>query len=365
MSRGSSGDWIEQRRAEYRDASPEAELQAAGAVQAARGVAPHLDQLFIYGTLIPGEDRWPLLEDFVVATEPDSVRGRLFDTGAGYPAARFDATGTIPDRIQGLRMTLEPTVVSDCMEMLDEIEGAVVGLYHRVVIETDGGHHVWSYQYGLGFDHLTPIPSGSWARHLAGPEAESGPGLQPGSDPASAGTGDEAVPAGLDGALGLLTFVESRIIGSLVEKELATPQNYPLSLNALLAACNQATSRDPITDLSEPEVLDTLTAAKERKLVRFVHPRHGRGVTKYRHVLDEALGLEPAQTALLALLMLRGPQTARELRDRVERLHPLADTAAVEEQLDGLASRGYVVRLERQRGQRDERWSHLLGTAAN
>ncbi|MCP3989347.1 MAG: DUF480 domain-containing protein [Actinomycetia bacterium] len=327
-----------------------------------------LDQLFIYGTLIPGEDRWPLLEDFITALESDTTRGRLFDGGVGYPAARFDGTGTIPDRIHGLRMTIDPEVLDDCLDMLDEIEGAGTGLYHRVVIETDSGRMAWAYQYGFGLGQLTPIRSGSWTEHVSGTGPsdgmatdgadEAGPTCSKGAegDGSQTGGGSAAV------AQNLLSFVESRVIGALIEKGLSTPQNYPLSLNALVAACNQATSRDPVTDLSERDVLDILTEGKERKLVRFVHPRSGRGVTKYRHVLDEYLGLEEPDVALLAVLMLRGLQTARELRDRTERMHDFGHVEAVEEALGTLATAGHVTRLERQLGQRDERWMHLLSS---
>lgn len=319
-----------------------------------------LDQIFIYGTLIPGHERWPLLEDFVTAADFDTTRGRLFDTGAGYPAARFDGTGTITDQIQGMRMTIDADLVDDCLELMDEIEGAVVGLYHRVIIDTDGGHKAWSYQYGLGFDELIPIRSGSWVRYLDGDD-EPPPGSDLDTPTPEAGDGPAAVP-GAPAGQGLLSFVETRVIGAMVEKELATPQNYPLSLNALVAACNQATSREPVTNLSDTEVSATLAGAKERKLARFVHPRHGRGVTKYRQVLHEHLGLDEAELALVAVLMLRGPQTSRELRDRTERLHPLETTEVVEEILGRLAERGLVHRLDRQPGRRDERWVHLLGS---
>lgn len=296
------------------------------------------EEIFIYGTLIPGGERWPHLEEFVLASEPDTTRGKLYDTGLGYPAARFDATGTIADRIHGERMLLDPGRVDECLALLDEIESAVTGLYHRVVVETDQGHLVWSYQYGSGARDLIHIASGSWLQHTTGvtPEAANGEG-------------------------GLLDPVEARVIGSLIEKELATPQNYPLSLNALVSACNQTSSRDPVMRLDPETVLATVTTGKERRLVRFVHPRSGHGVTKYRHVLDELLGLDQPATALIGVLLLRGPQTARELRDRTERMHEFGDTTEVEEVLRDLADAGHVVCLGRQPGQRDERWMHLLG----
>ncbi len=302
------------------------------------------DQIFIYGTLIPGEPRWSYIEDYVVSTTPDTTRGKLFDTGAGYPAARFDCTATIPDRIHGLRVAVDRTMVSECLELLDEVESAVTGLYHRLIVDTDGGEQAWAYQYGRGFDHLTPIATGSWVQHTTGMAPDTASGESGGPE-----SGD-----------GILSFIEARVIGALIEKSLATPQNYPLSLNALVNACNQSSSRDPITNLAERDVMAMLTQGKERRLLRFVHPRSGHGVTKYRHVLDEFLDLDEASVALIGVLLLRGPQTSRELRDRTERLHPFPDTDAVEATLADLAERGLTLRLARQSGQRDERWAHLL-----
>ena len=141
---------------------------------------------------------------------------------------------------------------------------------------------------------------------------------------------------------------------------MATPQNYPLSINALVAACNQRNSREPVTDLTEQEILDVLATGKERKLIRLVHPRSGLGVTKYRQVLHEFLQIDDAQSALLCVLLLRGSQTARELRDRTERLHNFSDTTDVETLLVQMADEGHVIRLDRRPGQRDERWAQLL-----
>lgn len=301
-----------------------------------------LDQLFIYGTLIPGDVRWGHLEAFVTSVEPDSARGLLYDTRLGFPAARFDATRTIENRILGMRVTLDRDVLDDCLEMLDELESAVTGLYRRLVIETDSGQHAWSYQYGWGIDDMIAIRSGSWVQHTTGTAPE---------------TGDTTDPESGDG---LLSFFEARVIGALIEKALATPHHYPLSLSALVAACNQRSSRDPVTTLSDAEVMDVLTVGKERKLIRLVHPRSGHGVTKYRQVLHEFLEIDDARLALLGVLLLRGPQTARELRDRTERLHSFGDIAAVTEVLRQLADEGHVIRLERRPGQRDERWAQLL-----
>src|SRR5271169_3754515 len=102
----------------------------------------------------------------------------------------------------------------------------------------------------------------------------------------------------------LLTAEEARVLGSLVEKELTTPDQYPLTIKSLLAACNQASNRDPVVDYDETMVLSALTMLKEQRLVRFVLPSHGRTAVRYRHVLDEALGIDTRQCALLAVLLL-------------------------------------------------------------
>src|ERR1700722_5530568 len=117
-----------------------------------------------------------------------------------------------------------------------------------------------------------------------------------------------------------LSAQEARVLGSLVEKELTTPQQYPLTLKSLVGACNQATNRDPVVDYGEGTVMSVLNALKERRLVRFVLPSHGRTAVRYRHVLGEALALDQRQCALLAVLLLRGPQTIGELRSRTERM---------------------------------------------
>ena len=159
-----------------------------------------------------------------------------------------------------------------------------------------------------------------------------------------------------------LTPVQARIVGCLVEKEMATPDNYPLTMNGLLAACNQTSNRSPVTRLEEPTVGNALENLRGLNLVRIVYSRSNRA-DKYRHVLDEALGLEPEHMALLSVLLLRGPQTASELRTRTERLHPFGDVSEVDETLRHLGGRNepLVARLERQPGQKENRWAHLLG----
>ena len=123
--------------------------------------------------------------------------------------------------------------------------------------------------------------------------------------------------------------VEQRVLGALLEKQRTVPDTYPLSLNALRAACNQSTSRDPVVDYDEPTLVDTLGRLRDRELVRFLKPT-GLRVVKYHQRLEEQLGLDPEQAALIAVLLLRGPQTAGELRPRTERLAPFADREAVE-----------------------------------
>jgi uncharacterized protein YceH (UPF0502 family) len=153
----------------------------------------------------------------------------------------------------------------------------------------------------------------------------------------------------------------ARVLGCLVEKERLTPQAYPLTLNALVSACNQSTGRDPVMAVDEHEVLDTLGRLRADSLTRVVHPRSGRGVTKYRQVLDEVFGLEADGMALLCLLLLRGDQTVGELRARSERMHDFADQAEVEGTLADLAGRGLALELPRRPGQSATRWTTTWG----
>lgn len=163
-----------------------------------------------------------------------------------------------------------------------------------------------------------------------------------------------------------LDEVQGRILGSLVEKELATPQQYPLTLNALMLACNQSSNRDPVMLLSEADVQRGLDWLKGERLVRFVFPSHGRSAVRYRHVLDEALGLEERARAVLGVLLLRGPQTIGELRARTERLARFDRLADVDDELAALASRSQplVARLDRRPGQKEERFQQLLAATA-
>lgn len=159
-----------------------------------------------------------------------------------------------------------------------------------------------------------------------------------------------------------LSPIEARVLGSLLEKEVTVPATYPLTMKALVAACNQSSSRDPVMTLSEAEVDAAVDGLKTHKLVRKVLPSHGDRTVKYRQVAVEVLTVDEAQRAVLTILLLRGPQTPQELKARTERLHPFADAAAVEEVLTDLAGWGdpLVRLLPRRSGQRDARWAQVL-----
>jgi len=158
-----------------------------------------------------------------------------------------------------------------------------------------------------------------------------------------------------------LTPVQLRVLGCLLEKERTTPDNYPLTMNALLSACNQTTNRWPVVTLTEATVGNSIENLKGEGLLRVVYSRSNRA-DKYRHVLDEAWGLDDAELALLGVLMLRGAQTTAELRTRTERLHPFKDMEEMGAALERLAARAepLVVHLGRSPGQKEPRWGHLL-----
>ena len=160
--------------------------------------------------------------------------------------------------------------------------------------------------------------------------------------------------------LPLLSFLETRVLGVLCEKQHTVPDTYPLSLNALVAGCNQKTSRHPVIEASEAEVAAAIDSLKGPALV--VESSGGR-VLRYAHNMERVLRVPSQSIALLATLMLRGPQTAGELRINSERLHKFADISAVEAFLHELAERAegaLVVELPRQPGARETRWAHLL-----
>jgi uncharacterized protein YceH (UPF0502 family) len=154
--------------------------------------------------------------------------------------------------------------------------------------------------------------------------------------------------------------VEIRVLGCLVEKQRTTPDVYPLSLNALRLACNQSTNRDPVVEYDEATVVEALHRLALRGWTRLASGAGSRA-RKYRHLLGDAFGLDDAEISLLAVLMLRGPQTPGELKQRCERLHGFADLAAVSEGLERLVERGLVARHERRPGQKEDRYEQLLG----
>lgn len=154
---------------------------------------------------------------------------------------------------------------------------------------------------------------------------------------------------------------EVRVVGSLVEKQVTTPDYYPLTMNALVHACNQISNRDPVVQYGEAEVADAVDSLRAKNLVYIFYGADSR-VPKYKHMAREVYGLTPAELAALCVLMLRGPQTVGEVRGRTGRLHEFADLREVEETLDGLARRDdpLVTKLPRQAGRKEARYAHLL-----
>jgi uncharacterized protein len=161
-----------------------------------------------------------------------------------------------------------------------------------------------------------------------------------------------------------LSDVEQRVLGCLIEKRWTTPDQYPLSLNALRLACNQSTNRDPVTHYDESQVRDAAQRLSKYGLARLASGAGSRAI-KYRHLAEEGLGLDREQLAVLGVLLLRGPQTPGELKQRSERLAPMPTLADVERVLGELIGRGHVVRLERRPGQKEERYAQLLGGAGD
>lgn len=156
-----------------------------------------------------------------------------------------------------------------------------------------------------------------------------------------------------------LDSVQIRVLGCLIEKQRTTPDAYPLTLNSLRLACNQSTSRDPVVDYDEATVREAAQRLGQRGWSRLAS-YHGSRTSKYRHLLDEALDLSPDELALVCVLMLRGPQTLGELKQRSERLHGFPDLQSVEQTLDRLTTRGLGRWLERMPGQKEARFTHLL-----
>ena len=159
----------------------------------------------------------------------------------------------------------------------------------------------------------------------------------------------------------ILTDIEARVLGSLVEKQLTTPEYYPLTLNALVNACNQKSNRDPMVNYDETTVNQCLETLRDRNLVYVFYGSTSR-VPKYKHLLPSVYELDPAETAVIDVMLLRGPQTLGELRTRTERLHGFSGLDEIQETLDGLARRDdpLVLRLPVQPGQKEARFAHLL-----
>jgi hypothetical protein len=158
-----------------------------------------------------------------------------------------------------------------------------------------------------------------------------------------------------------LTEVEARIVGALVEKQLTTPEYYPLTLNALTAACNQKSNRDPVVSFDEETVTRSLENLREKNLVYVFYGSTSR-VPKYKHMMPSVYELEPSEVAVVCVLLLRGAQTLGELRERTGRLYEFSGIGEVNETLDRLMHRDQplIVKLERQAGQKEARYAHLL-----
>ncbi|MGE8347623.1 YceH family protein [Pseudomonas helleri] len=159
-----------------------------------------------------------------------------------------------------------------------------------------------------------------------------------------------------------LNSTEIRILGSLIEKQATNPETYPLTLNALVLACNQKTSREPVMNLTQGQVGQSLRALEGQGFTRLVM---GSRADRWEHKVDKALELVPAQVVLLGLLFLRGPQTLNELLTRSNRMHDFEDTEQVQHQLERLIARDLALLIPRQSGQREDRYTHALGDPAD
>ena len=158
-----------------------------------------------------------------------------------------------------------------------------------------------------------------------------------------------------------LTDVEARVLGSLVEKQLTTPEYYPLTLNALTAACNQKSNRDPVVSYDETAILGAVDSLRDKNLVYLYYGSNSRAV-KYKHMVPSVYEIDAPEIAIVAVLLLRGAQTIGELRERTGRLHEFSGLGEVQETLDGLMRREepLILKLERQPGQKEARYAHLL-----
>jgi len=159
-----------------------------------------------------------------------------------------------------------------------------------------------------------------------------------------------------------LNSTEIRILGSLIEKQATSPETYPLTLNALVLACNQKTSREPVTNLNQGQIGQSLRALEGRGFTRLVM---GSRADRWEHRVEKALELVPAQVVLIGLLFLRGPQTVNELLTRSGRMHDFEDSEQVVHQLERLIARGLALLIPKQAGQREDRYTHALGDPAD
>lgn len=164
----------------------------------------------------------------------------------------------------------------------------------------------------------------------------------------------------------ILNEIEARVTGALIEKELTTPEYYPLTINALVAACNQKTNREPVVSYTEQTVQKALDDLREKNLAYVFYGSTSR-VPKYKHILDKVLELERSEISIICVLLLRGAQTLGELRGRTDRLYDFADLAEVNQTLDNLMRRDepLVFKLDRQPGQKEVRYAHLLSGEIN
>ena len=164
-----------------------------------------------------------------------------------------------------------------------------------------------------------------------------------------------------------LTEIETRVVGALIEKQLTTPEYYPLTLNALVAACNQKTNREPVVSYSEEIVQNALDILREEKNLVYIFYGSASRVPKYKHILPQTFELDERETAVMGVLMLRGAQTPGELRERCGRLYEFSSLGEVQETLDGLMKKDEppIARLERQAGQKEARYAHLLAGEAS
>lgn len=158
-----------------------------------------------------------------------------------------------------------------------------------------------------------------------------------------------------------LNLAEQRVLGCLIEKRRTTPDGYPLSLNALRTACNQATNRDPVMAMTDDDVREAATGLHRHGLVRIASAGQGSRTTKYRHTAEEGLPASDEELALLSVLLVRGPQTRGELRTRSERIHAFTSLEEVEDTLDDLGRRGLVQLMDREPGRKEARYRHQLG----